>query len=140
MKLIRAWPRPEINPLDNIALESDADENAAISHVVGFATDLIAGLPVERWRVSYAEDRISIAPKKGLYISTVDIPSIVMACLKADYWVVLRDDSCRFLQAGGDYYFYFGLAFDDAVPEAREHLVLVQDVSLDLIETDFFDN
>lgn len=139
MKVIRVWPKSEINPMDTPELDSDADHQNAISAVTQYAMELLRGLPDLNWRVAYVEDSEGVGPAKGAVIPLKDLPAVIRNSINGLCWAVLRDDSCRSLRAGYDYYFHFALASEDAVPDGSGFRVNVQDVSQNLMETDYYD-
>lgn len=139
VKVIRVWPKSEIHPLDTPGLDGDAAHQGAISAVTQYALELLRGLPEVSWRVVYVEDRDKVGPAKGAVISQRDLLEVIRNSIDGICWAVLRDDSCRSLRAGYDYYLHFVLASEDAVPDGSGFRVNVQDVSQNLVETDFYD-
>jgi hypothetical protein len=70
-----------------------------------------------------------------------DILSLATLAFRDELYCKIRDSSCRFIDFGLDYVFYLCLKLDDKIEPEKWHArsLMVEDISIELIESDRFD-
>lgn len=137
MRLLNILPIQNINNGDRARLITHAKLVRDFLEVV-FRDNQISDLFVSHIQPSI-DERESNKIKVGMRIRKEEIWSVVEAGLVHEREVRLRSFSCRYLSFGWDNDTWMCVKHSDKVPAACDG-ILIQDISEQLVTTDWYDN